>query len=127
MNKPKPPNLVTVVIITTITVVFWVFFTVYRVLVSEPDTVIPASLMQPVNPTLDIETLSSIRNKKYFTETDDLNPIFSESTSIVDETTDTAPEEVVEDESSEETILVPELEEEPTSTDEANLPVPLGF
>jgi hypothetical protein len=76
MQKPKPPNLVTVSIITTITIVFWVFFTVYRVLTSKPVPEIPENLMEPVNPTLNTQTLNQIPNKKFYNENDIVNPVF---------------------------------------------------
>lgn len=60
MKRPKPPSIITVAIITTITIIFWIFFSVYQILTGEPDVEVPESLLKPLNPTLDQEVLSTL-------------------------------------------------------------------
>jgi hypothetical protein len=68
MKKMKTPNLVTLAILTTITIIFWIFFSVYRVFASKPSTTIPPEILEPVAPTLDSETLDKISQGVYLPE-----------------------------------------------------------
>jgi hypothetical protein len=68
MKKPPTPKLVTVAIITTITVVFWVFLGVYNILIGTKDTIVPADLLKPIEPSLEIEILNMLENKMFIDE-----------------------------------------------------------
>jgi hypothetical protein len=68
MLKHRAPKLVTIAIFTTITVIFWVFFGVYRVLTSEPNPNVPPEILSPLNPTLDTTALLKLDDKIYFEE-----------------------------------------------------------
>lgn len=68
MYKPKPPKLVTIAIITTITIVFWVFFGLYQVLTKKPDIEVPDVLLQEINPNLDVTTLNQLQDRLFFEE-----------------------------------------------------------
>lgn len=103
MKKPKAPKLVTVAIITTITIVIWVFFSVYRVLTKEPETSVPSEILAPINPTLNTNSLDSLETRIYFEE--------GEVVALPTPTPQEETEEVENDESE-------ELEEE-TQTQEA--------
>lgn len=70
MNPHKAPRLVTVAIFTTITIVFWVFFTLYNILTSSPSLEIDPALLEPIDPKLDTSSLSQIENRIFF-EADD--------------------------------------------------------
>lgn len=63
MRKPKPPSIITVAIITTITIIFWIFFEVYQILTGDVDVEISEKLLKPLNPTLNQEVLSSLNGK----------------------------------------------------------------
>jgi len=80
MKKPPAPRLVTVAIFTTITVIFWVFFSVYTILTQIPDTKVPPELLEPIDPTLDIESLQDISGRVHFEENDVVSPIVVVST-----------------------------------------------
>lgn len=77
MKKLKPPRIVTILVITTVTVVLWVFFTVYRILTSENPVVIEPNLLEKLNPTLDTETLTGLENKLYYDQDAIVVPQFS--------------------------------------------------
>ena len=66
MRKSKTPNLVTIAILTAITAVFWVFFSVYRVFTGEPSPSVPAEILEPVNPTLDDAVINAMEGRIYF-------------------------------------------------------------
>lgn len=68
MSKPKPPSLVTIAIMTLITVVFWTFFSVYRVLTDDQPIDIPEEVLKPINPTLDEKAMSELEKRFYLEE-----------------------------------------------------------
>lgn len=70
MKKPKAPRLVTMAIITTMTIIFWIFFTVYRIFTSTPPAHVPEELMAPITPALKIEVLENIENRLFIEEGD---------------------------------------------------------
>ena len=70
MKKLKPPRLVTVAIFTTITVVFWVFLSLYRILTASPAADIPPEILAPITPNLNSEALRSLGNRVFFEEQD---------------------------------------------------------
>jgi len=70
MKRPPAPRLVTVAIFTTITVIFWIFFSVYTVLIKTPDIKVPSELLEPIDPTLDLESLQDVSTKIHFEESD---------------------------------------------------------
>ncbi len=68
MKKPKAPKLVTVAITTTVTIIFWVFLTLYRVLTTKPNPSVDPVLLQPIDANLDVESLEKIKDKIYYEE-----------------------------------------------------------
>jgi len=68
MKNLKVPAFVTVLILTTITLVFWVFFSVYRVFTKASPLNVPANIMEPLNPNLDKNTLDLLQGRTYFEE-----------------------------------------------------------
>ena len=68
MKKPKAPKLVTTAITTTITVIFWIFFTLYQVLTTKPAPSVDPKLLEPINPTFDTKTLDKITERGFFEE-----------------------------------------------------------
>jgi len=74
MRKPKAPRSVTVAIFTTITIIFWVFLSLYRVLTTKPDAEVPPEILAPINPSLDTETLRILSNRVFFEESEVIVP-----------------------------------------------------
>jgi hypothetical protein len=68
MHKPKAPRLVTVAITTTITIIFWIFLTLYRVLTTKPAPSVDPILLAPIDATLDVESLEKIKGRVFFEE-----------------------------------------------------------
>jgi hypothetical protein len=62
---------------TTITVIFWVFFSVYSILSQTPDIKVPPELLEPIDPTLNIESLNEISRRVHFEESDVTSPIIN--------------------------------------------------
>lgn len=74
MKKPKAPRLVTVAIFTTITIIFWVFFSLYSVLTSKPEVNVDPKLLEPINPTFDTKALNAL-DGRIFIEEGDVNQV----------------------------------------------------
>lgn len=68
MRKPNPPKLVTVALTTTITIVFWIFFTLYKVLTTAQEPSVSEKLLEPILPQLDTESLTKINDRVFFEE-----------------------------------------------------------
>ena len=81
MKKPKPPSIVTLAVMTTITVVFWVFFSVYRVYMTKVPTNVSPEILKPISATLDTKALAQIGQKVYF-ERGDVEGFLVQSGSI---------------------------------------------
>jgi hypothetical protein len=63
MKKNKLPNIIILLILTAITVVFWVSFSVYRVFSEKPSETVPEELLLEINPRLDEATIKTINEK----------------------------------------------------------------
>lgn len=66
MKKTRQPSLVTISIITTITIVSWVLFSVYEAIVNTQPNPISEEILLPIDPQLDISTLKNIEKRTYF-------------------------------------------------------------
>ncbi len=69
MKKKKPPIIVTIMALSVVTVVVWIVFGVIR-LIKTPTVLkdVPEEIVSPLTPTLDIETLRSLENSLFFTD-----------------------------------------------------------
>jgi hypothetical protein len=99
MKKPKAPRLLTVAIFTTITIIFWVFFSVYTVLTTEPPINVPSELLIPISSELDLQALDKL-TKRVFIEEGEV-PIQPLPPSPIPTPTPTFAEELTEKEESE--------------------------
>jgi len=68
MRKIKPPKLVIVAILTTITSVFWVFYSLYTILTSEPKLEVPEEILAPISPEFDVDVLNKLSERIFFEE-----------------------------------------------------------
>lgn len=66
MRTPKSPRLVTIAIITTATIILWIFFEVYRIFTSTSPLDVPEELLKPINPTLDSKALQKVEERVFF-------------------------------------------------------------
>lgn len=62
------PNIVYLAILTAITVVFWIFFGVYRVFTSQPAPSVSQAILEPLDPNISIDVIDSIEARIYFDE-----------------------------------------------------------
>ena len=68
MPKTKPPRIVTILIVSTITIVFWVAIDVYRALAIKPADPVPGEIIAPIDPNLDETALRSLEQRVYIEE-----------------------------------------------------------
>jgi len=66
MRTPKSPRLVTIAIITTATIILWIFFEVYRIFTAAPPLDVPEELLRPINPSLDSKALLNVQGRAFF-------------------------------------------------------------
>lgn len=66
MKPPRVPSLVSIAILTAITLIFWAFFTAYRVFTTKPPLTVPTELTEPLTPNLDRNTLDKIESSVFF-------------------------------------------------------------
>ncbi len=64
----KLPNSVFTLILTSITVVSWVFYSIYQTFKKPLPVVVPPEIIQPVDPNVGLEVIEKIKNKKHFEE-----------------------------------------------------------
>lgn len=74
MKKPKLPGLVTILILSAITVCFWVGLDIYRALTVKPAPPVPAEVLNYLDPNLDEATLNELEQRVYI-EPDTINPV----------------------------------------------------
>jgi len=92
-KKIKAPSLVILAFLTVLTALAWVGFEVYRALTTQPPPIVPQETLAPVDPNLDVTTLSKLQQRIHI---DDANlpenviatptPIQSEPTPTVEPT-----------------------------------------
>lgn len=75
MEKTKAPKLITVAIFTTITVVFWVFMSLYSIITSTPPASVDPELLIPLNPALDLDALSRLEGRIFFEQGETSSPV----------------------------------------------------
>lgn len=65
MKKTKLPNIVAILILTLITAVMWVSFSIYRAFAVKPNAEVPEEISKPLSPTLDIDTINTIESRLF--------------------------------------------------------------
>lgn len=116
MRAPKSPRLVTLAIVSTATIIFWIFFEVYRIFTATPAVNVPPELLYPINPSLDAPTLQNIENRLFFEEGD----IPEKPESLNQIITEVTPTPIPEETPTEGTETVGELSPTPTATESAS-------
>lgn len=68
MKRPAVPSFVSIVILTTITIIFWVAFEVFRVFTTKPAPNVPPEILEPLSPNLDTKVIDKIQRSIFFEE-----------------------------------------------------------
>ncbi|MEK7168750.1 MAG: hypothetical protein AAB778_01945 [Patescibacteria group bacterium] len=63
MKNKKLPSVVSLMILTLITSIFWMMFTIYRSFTKPTPTVVPDEVINQIVPKLDTETIEMMKTK----------------------------------------------------------------
>ena len=66
MKKSKVPSIVAVMILTVITISFWIVFGVVIIFTTEPTPSIPPEILNPLNSNYDKTVVDKIEKRLYF-------------------------------------------------------------
>jgi hypothetical protein len=66
--KQKPPNIIPVLVLTLLTAVTWISFSVYRALTSKPEAVVSGEIAQPFEATLDKAVIEKVKGRTFLDE-----------------------------------------------------------
>ncbi len=111
-KKSKLPNLVSILILTVLTSIMWISFSVYRAVTTKPAANVSQVISEPLTPTLDTETINKIESSLYLGS--DQIPQSIVTQTIVAPTPTNAP--VVSPEPTSQPTLEPSPTPEPTVT-----------
>lgn len=68
MKSQKTPSFVVIGILTVITILFWIGFSVYRIF-SKPESIETSKeILEPISPSLDTQTLDKVAQRIFFNE-----------------------------------------------------------
>jgi len=108
-TKRRLPIAVKVLVVTFVTISFWISFEVYRALTVEPISEVPSEILTPLDPRLDVDTLDKLKNRIYLSEEEIGNltvmenlTVEEEKEEVVDESAVEEPTEEIEEEKGEE-------------------------
>lgn len=68
MNKKHQPFLVQIFILTAITTLVWIGFSVYKALTEEPEPTVTEAVLAHIEPTLDTPILESLGSRLYLND-----------------------------------------------------------
>lgn len=63
MKKNKLPSLIILMILTVLTIAFWILFTIYRSYTLGAVVTVSDEITKPLTPKLDLETIELMKNK----------------------------------------------------------------
>lgn len=64
-KNSKLPNLVSILILTVLTALMWISFSVYRAITTKPAPNVPQAVSLPLTPTLDTTTLNKVQSSLF--------------------------------------------------------------
>lgn len=68
MNKKDKPFLVQVAVLTTITTLVWIGFSVYKAFTDKPEPTVSKEVLANINPTLDSAILENLETRLYLND-----------------------------------------------------------
>lgn len=63
MKNKKLPSVIVLMILTLLTTVFWMLFSIYRTFTKPTSVEVSEEITSPISPNLDTETIEMIRSK----------------------------------------------------------------
>ena len=65
MDKRKLPTFIVLMILTLITILFWISFSIYQVFTNNGPVVVPEEIIRPIDASLDLQTVATMKDKIY--------------------------------------------------------------
>jgi len=65
MKNNKTPTVIILIILTSITIIFWVFIDIYYVFAKRTTTTVSEQILLPVDPKLDTEVINQMEERIY--------------------------------------------------------------
>lgn len=65
MKNPKLPSVIVLLILTSITIVFWVFFNIYYVVSKKTPVTVSEEIISPLNPKIETEIIDQMETRIY--------------------------------------------------------------
>jgi cytoskeletal protein RodZ len=65
MKKNKLPSLITILVLTLLTSIIWVSFSVYRAITAKPPESVPSAVSAPLVPTFDTPEINKIESSLF--------------------------------------------------------------
>jgi len=65
MKKEKLPRVIILIVLTSITVVFWVFFSIYSAVSKTTPVSVTEEVILPLDPKLDTQTINQMEERIY--------------------------------------------------------------
>lgn len=90
MKKEKIPHIISLAILTLITSVLWIFFSLYRVFTSKPNYKVSEEILTPFSATLDEKIILEIENRVFIEQNQIPDNIVKKET-IISETENPSP------------------------------------
>lgn len=82
MKKEKTPNIVSLAILTLITSIIWIFFSLYRVFTDKSDIKVSQEILEPLSPSLNEEIISEIENRVFIEQNQIPDNIVAKETAV---------------------------------------------
>lgn len=68
MKDPKRPRIVSLAILTTLTLLAWIAFEVWRAFTRPAPIQVESQIIEPLNPQIDTQVLESLKTKIFFSD-----------------------------------------------------------
>jgi len=79
MQQTKLPNLISILILTLITALMWVGFSIFSVFTQPPTVTVPSEVLASLKPNLDTDTIGKVESSLSFNESEIPNVAFTGS------------------------------------------------
>lgn len=73
--RSKKPALLSIITLTTVTILFWIAYEVYLIIITKPSASVDPKILEEVVPTLDLDVLDDLSQRIYFEEGVETNAV----------------------------------------------------
>ncbi|GEM_PF-1007630 len=121
MNKKEKPFLVQVAILTAITTLVWIGFSVYKALTNEPEPTVSEEVLAVIQPTLETDILENLETRLYLNDEEIGDTVLINNLSPATDTNDDQIEETENEENTDQENQESEEETEQTGEEDSGI------